>query len=75
MDKPAKTIENISIAKQGDPAIMIEVIRTWAYPAGEVTLTHYEIELADKTRSKKYQNYANALKAWVKAYDSGKVAK
>lgn len=56
-------------------ATVVKVTRTWNYPAGPVTLTHYEIELTDGTRSKSYQNYANALKAWGKAWDTGRVVK
>lgn len=69
------TTEKRSLGNKGDDATLVEVVRTWDYPAGPVTLRHYEVELADGTRSKRYQNYANALKAWSKAFTTGKVAK
>lgn len=69
------TTETRSLGQKGDDATVIEVVRTWNYAAGPVSLRHYHVELADGTRSKRYQNYANVLKAWSKAYETGKVAK
>ena len=68
------TTETRSLGSQGE-VHLVEVVRTWNYPAGDVTLRHYEVETADGTRSKHYQHYANALKAWSKAFNTGKVAK
>lgn len=57
------TTERFELGSEGDVRI-VAVTRVWHYPAGDVTLRHFQVVLADGTRSKAYQNYGNALKAW-----------
>lgn len=59
------TTERFELGSEGDVRI-VAVTRVWHYPAGDVTLRHFQVVLADGTRSKAYQNYGNALKAWGK---------